>query len=79
VKAKDYGCTSILLVLIVIVRGCFELVKVGNQRLRKTIFTLLLVVDLTCRCIIKGARDRMSGFFMFPNLLKVWENFSNAL
>lgn len=31
VKAKDYGHTSILLVLIVIVSGCFELVRVSRQ------------------------------------------------
>ena len=38
VKAKDYGCTSIL-VLIVIYSGCFELIEVANHSLRKTIFT----------------------------------------
>ena len=31
VKAKDYDHTSILLVLIVIVSGCFELVRVSRQ------------------------------------------------
>ena len=67
-KAKDYGCTSFLLMLIDIVIGCFELVKVGNQSLRKAIFTLLRIVDLTCRYIIKRARNRISGFFILPNL-----------
>lgn len=79
-NAKDYGCTSIL-VLIVIYSGCFELIKVANQSLRKTTFTLLRIVDLACRCIFKpkSARDKIFGFFGFSNLLKDLENFSNAL
>ena len=54
-KAKDSGHTSIL-VLIVIVCGCFELVKVGNNNLRKIIYTLLVVAHhqssvLTTECL----------------------------
>ena len=81
-KAKDYGCQSILLVLIVIVSGCFELVKVGNQSLRITIFTLFRIADLTCRCIIKRARDRENVWLLYVSqpikgLGKYY--FSNAL
>ena len=67
-KAKDYGYTSILLVLIVIVSGCFELVKVGSNSLRKIIYTVLRIVDLTRRCIISQACSRQN-VWLFSNAL----------
>ena len=65
VKAMDYGYTSILLVLIVFIRGCFELVKVGSNSLCKIIYTVFRIVDLTRRCIISQACSRQNVWLLY--------------
>ena len=82
-KAKDYGHTSILLVLIVIVSGCFELVRVSRQEQsaqNNVYFALDGRTHLSLHhhsCVL--ATECQCGFFMFLNLCKRWGNFSNAL